>query len=118
MSEKKRKTCAICGGEFVPINDMQKHCPVCQQAIKEGKPLDKRVAYVQAAKPGPVLKYTLELKETQEAEDTKQIDLPDGLAMVEQYTEVLRRHCRGELVDKAELVARIRSLLNEFLDEI
>ena len=118
MGEKKRKTCAVCGGEFVPTSNVQKYCPVCQQAIKEGKPLEKRVAYVQAAKPGPVIKYTIEPTRQQETEDAKLIDLPDGLAMVEQYTEVLRRYCRGELVDKAELVARIRNLLNEFLDEI
>ena len=44
-------------------------------------------------------------------EEQKNIDLPDGLAVIEEHAEILRRYYRGELVDKAQFLAEIREKL-------
>lgn len=41
-------------------------------------------------------------------------DLPDGLAIIEEHAEILRRYYRGELIDKDEFLARIRERLEDF----
>ena len=44
-------------------------------------------------------------------EEQKNIDLPDGLAVIEEHAEILRRYYRGELVDKNQFLAEIREKL-------
>jgi len=131
MAEKKRKTCQICGCSFIPTSNVQKYCPECRYHMqKDGTVKDAFVKYQQARKPGEVKSFTL--KETPEdnlqqpesperpalpedwAEEQKKIDLPDGLAVIEEHAEILRRYYKGELVDKTELLARIREKLGEF----
>lgn len=135
MAEKKRKTCQICGCSFIPTSNVQKYCPACKKAVKSGKSLDKHVAYMQASRPGPVTKYTIETPEQktqipETPEDPiipmnvkhgcssliKALDLPEGLAVIEEHAEILRRYYTGELVDKNELIAEIREKLKNFLE--
>lgn len=125
MSEKKRKTCAICGMGFVPTSNVQKYCPECRsQMNKEGTVKEAFVKYRQARKPSEVVTYKVETPEdmlqqpeTPERPDVeeilKAIELPDGLAVIEEHAEILRRYYRGELVDKNEFMARIRERLGE-----
>lgn len=131
MAEKKRKTCQICGCSFVPASNVQKYCPECRLHMqKDGTVKDAFIKYQQARKPGDVKSFTL--KETPEdnmqqpetperpalpegwEEAQKAIELPDGLAVIEEHAEILRRYYKGELVDKNEFLARIQEKLGEF----
>ena len=171
MSEKKRRTCQICGRPYVPTSNVQKYCPDCRKEMqRNGCNIgDAYRAYKKAGAPGPVtvshietpedmLKQTIEVRcegedsggpaleeyiimptgyeghggsgKTSEELDTAQIatvlnkrpcvvqvptdELPDGLAVIEEHAEILRRYYKGELVDKEELLARIRERLGEF----
>lgn len=127
MTEKKRKTCAICGSQFVPTSNVQKYCPECRQSMqRNGSVKESVIKYRQARQNGPVTTYNVETPEdkitkpeTPEApaiEDSyrmlqKAIDLPDGLAVIEEHAEILRKYYQGELVDRQEYMARIRERL-------
>ena len=134
--KRAQKECDICGAKFVPTSGNQKHCPECRAAIKCGKkPSDKELAYKKARQPGPVTTYKVEVpeKKMQQPETPedpiipdgtkhgysdlmKAIELPDGLAIIEEHAEILRRYYTGELVDKAELLAEIREKFKNFLE--
>lgn len=134
--KRAQKECDICGAKFVPTSGNQKHCPECRAAIKCGKkPSDKELAYKKARQPGPVTTYKVEVPEKkmqqpETPEDSiipdgikhgysdlmKAIELPDGLAIIEEHAEILRRYYTGELVDKAELLAEIREKFKNFLE--
>lgn len=134
--KRAQKECDICGAKFVPTSGNQKHCPECRAAIKCGKkPSDKELAYKKARQPGPVTTYKMEIPENrvqqpETPEDPiipdgikhgysdlmKAIELPDGLAIIEEHAEILRRYYTGELVDKAELLAEIREKFKNFLE--
>ena len=170
MTERKRKTCQICGRPYVPTGNMQKYCPDCRKELtKSGSISDAYKAYKKAGAPGPVtvshietpedmLQQTIEVRDegegsggpaleeyiimptgyeghggsgkTSEELDTAQIatvlnkrpcvvqaptgELPDGLAVIEEHAEILRRYYRGELIDKSEFLARIREKLGDF----
>ena len=134
--KRAQKECDICGAKFVPTSGNQKHCPECRAAIKCGKkPSDKELAYKKARQPGPVTAYKMEIPEArvqqpETPEDPiipdgikhgysdlmKAIELPDGLAIIEEHAEILRRYYTGELVDKAELLAEIREKFKNFLE--
>lgn len=134
--KRAQKECDICGAKFVPTSGNQKHCPECRAAIKCGKkPSDKELAYKKARQPGPVTTYKMEIPEArmQQPETPenpiipdgikhgysdlmKAIELPDGLAIIEEHAEILRRYYTGELVDKAELLAEIREKFKNFLE--
>lgn len=125
MSEKKHKTCAICGLGFVPTSNVQKYCPDCRKQLnKDGTVKEAYVKYRQARKAGDVITYKVETPEdmlqqpeTPEKpnvdEILKAIELPDGLAVIEEHAEILRRYYKGELVDKTEFLAQIRERLGE-----
>ena len=133
---RPQKECDICGAKFIPTSGNQKHCPECRTAIKTGKkPSDKELAYKKARQPGPVTTYKMEIPEArmqqpETPEDPiipdgikhgysdlmKAIELPDGLAIIEEHAEILRRYYTGELVDKAELLAEIREKFKNFLE--
>lgn len=134
--KRAQKECDICGAKSVPTSGNQKHCPECRAAIKCGKkPSDKELAYKKARQPGPVTTYKVEVpeKKMQQPETPedpiipdgikhgysdlmKAIELPDGLAIIEEHAEILRRYYTGELVDKAELLAEIREKFKNFLE--
>ena len=131
MSERKRKVCEICSSEFVPTSNNQKYCPDCRLEMqKDGTVKDAFVKYRQARKPGPVTvtqietpeAHLMDFTETPEEPDIqrgyeelqKAIDMPDGIAIIEEHAEILRRYYKGELVDKEEFMARIREKLGEF----
>lgn len=170
MTERKRKTCQICGRLYVPTGNMQKYCPDCRKELTQsGSISDAYKAYKKAGAPGPVtvshietpedmLQQTIEVRgegegsagpaleeyiimptgyeghggsgKTSEELDTATIatvlnkrpcvvqaptvELPDGLAVIEEHAEILRRYYRGELIDKSEFLARIREKLGEF----
>ena len=176
MSEKKRRTCHICGAGFVPTSGNQKYCPDCRKNMqKDGTIKDKFLKYQQARLPGKVTVsqietpevHLMDMTETPEEprpevtsymdpyyeaaiggdrpsailngggggsggpileqsfteepsiehcyeELQKAIDMPDDLAVIEEHAEILRRYYKGELVDKNELLARIRERLGEF----
>lgn len=125
MSEKKRKVCTICGMGFVPTSNVQKYCPECRkQLTKDGTVKEAYLAYRQARKASNVVTYKMETPEdmqqqpeTPEKPDVdeilKAIELPDGLAVIEEHAEILRRYYKGELVDKTEFLAQIRERLGE-----
>lgn len=55
MSEKKRRTCNICGRPYVPTSNVQKYCPDCRKQMqKDGSIKDAYLAYKKAGAPGPV----------------------------------------------------------------
>ena len=153
MTERKRKTCQVCGRPYVPTSNVQKYCPDCRKEMQRngGNIGDAYRAYKKAGAPGPVtvshietpedmLQQTIEVRG--EGEDSggpelgtfiiyppngyegnggggvqpepKNIDMPDGLAVIEEHAEILRRYYRGELIDKSEFLARIREKLGEF----
>ena len=131
MSEKKRKTCQICGAGFVPTSNNQKYCPDCRKQMqKDGSIKDAYLAYKKAGAPGPVTishietpeTHLMDFAETPEQPDIercyealqKAIDMPDDLAVIEEHAEILRRYYQGELVDKNEFLARIQEKLGEF----
>lgn len=128
--EKKRKVCTICGMGFVPTSNVQKYCPECREQLnKDGTVKEAYLKYRQARKSGNVVTYKMETPEdmmqqpeTPEqpappdgweawSEEQKNIDLPDGLAVIEEHAEILRSYYKGELVDKSELLAEIREKL-------
>ena len=127
--KKKRKVCQICGAQYVPTSNVQKYCPECRQQMqKDGSVKESFVKYRQARQCSPVTSYNMETPEQktiqpetpeQPAIDDsylmlqKAVDLPDGLATIEEYAEVFRRWVRGELVDKNEFLAQIRERLGE-----
>lgn len=130
MSEKKRKTCTICGMGFVPTSNNQRYCPECrEQLTKDGTVKEAYLKYRQARKSGNVVTYKMEIPEEKLAqpetpeepapdggwdawnEAQKTIDLPDGLAVIEEHAEILRRYYKGELVDKSQFLAEIREKL-------
>ena len=130
MADKKRKTCAICGMGFVPTSNGQKYCPDCRkQLTQDGSVREAYLKYRQARKSSNVVTYKMETPEDMQQqpetpenpapahgweawnEEQKNIDLPDGLAVVEEHAEILRRYYKGELVDKNELLARIQERL-------
>ena len=131
MSEKKRRTCNICGRPYVPTSNVQKYCPDCRKQMqKDGSIKDAYLAYKKAQAPGPVKvsqietpeTHLMDFAETPEQPDIercyeelqKAIDMPDDLAVIEEHAEILRRYYKGELVDKNEFLARIRERLGEF----
>ena len=131
MSEKKRRTCNICGRPYVPTSNVQKYCPDCRKQMqKDGSIKDAYLAYKKAQAPGPVRvtqietpeTHLMDFAETPEQPDIercyeelqKAIDMPDDLAVIEEHAEILRRYYKGELVDKNEFLARIRERLGEF----
>lgn len=135
MSEKKRKSCQICGRPYVPTSNVQKYCPDCRKQMqKDGNIKDAYLAYKKAQAPGPVRVSQIQtpedgLMDIIETPETviipegipegykmlqKAIDMPEGLAVIEEHAEILRRYYKGELVDKEELLARIRERLGEF----
>jgi len=132
MSEKKRRTCQICGRDYVPTSNVQKYCPDCRDEMKRngGSISDAYKAYKKAGAPGPVKVTKIETPEahlmdfTETPEDPaivngyeelqKAIELPDDLAVIEEHAEILRRYYKGELVDKNEFLARIRERLGDF----
>ena len=132
MTERKRKTCQICGRPYVPTSNVQKYCPDCRKEMERngGNIGDAYRAYKKASAPGPVTVTKIETPEahlmdfTETPEDPaivsgyeelkKAIDLPDGLAAIEEHAEILRRYYRGELIDKEEFLARIRERLEDF----
>lgn len=117
------RVCENCGGKYIPTGTRQKFCPSC----KESK---NAIAYYKARQPGEVRRFTLaetpednmQQPETPERpalpegwqEEQKKIDMPDGLAVIEEHAEILRRYYKGELVDKNEFLARIQEKLDEF----
>lgn len=123
MSGKKYKTCTICGLGFVPTSNVQKYCPECRKQMnKDGTVKDAFIKYRQARKPSEVVTYKMETPEdmqqqpeTPERPDVeeilKAIELPDGLAVIEEHAEILRRYYKGELVDKNQFLAEIREKL-------
>lgn len=150
MSEKKRRTCQICGRPYVPTSNVQKYCQDCLDEIKRngGSISDVYKAYKMAGAPGPVRVTQIETPETHlmdfvETRDyvgnneedemnsgnggggatgeplvikTPKQELPADLAFVEEAAEILRRYYKGELVDKAELLAEIREKFKNFLE--
>ena len=135
MSEKKRRTCNICGRPYVPTSNVQKYCPDCRKQMqKDGSIKDAYLAYKKAQAPGPVKVSQIRTPEDGimdfvETPETviipegipegyrqlqKAIELPDGLAIADEVREILIRYYKGELVDKAEFLARIRERLGEF----
>lgn len=131
MSEKKRRTCQICGRPYVPTSNVQKYCPDCRKNMQaDGTVKEAFVKYQQARRPGPVTVSQIETPEThlmdfaetpeqpeiQEGYEAlqKAIDMPDSLAIIEEHAEILRRYYQGELVDKNEFLARIQEKLGEF----
>ena len=135
MSEKKRKSCQICGRPYVPTSNVQKYFPDCRKQMqKDGNIKDAYLAYKKAQAPGPVRVSQIQtpedgLMDIIETPETviipegipegykmlqKAIDMPEGLAVIEEHAEILRRYYKGELVDKEELLARIRERLGEF----
>ena len=135
MSEKKRKSCQICGRPYVPTSNVQKYCPDCRKQMqKDGSIKDAYLAYKKAQAPGPVRVSQIQtpedgLMDIIETPETviipegipegykmlqKAIDMPEGLAVIEEHAEILRRYYKGELVDKEEFMARIREKLGEF----
>ena len=132
MTERKRKTCQVCGRPYVPTSNVQKYCPDCRDEMKRngGSISDAYKAYKKAGAPGPVRVTQIETPEahlmdfTETPEDPaivsgyeelqKAIDMPDGLAFADQVHEILVRYYTGELVDKNEFLARIQEKLGEF----
>ena len=132
MSDKKRRTCQICGRLYVPTSNVQKYCPDCRKEMQRngGNIGDAYRAYKKAGAPGPVTvtkietpeAHLMDFAETPEdpaivsgyEELQKAIDLPDGLAIIEEHAEILRRYYKGDLVDKNEFLARIRERLGDF----
>ena len=65
MTERKRKTCQICGRPYVPTGNMQKYCPDCRKELtKSGSISDAYKAYKKAGAPGPVTVSHIETPET------------------------------------------------------
>lgn len=66
MSEKKRRTCQICGRPYVPTSNVQKYCPDCRDEMKRngGSISDAYKAYKMAGAPGPVRVTQIETPET------------------------------------------------------
>lgn len=135
--EPKRKTCEVCGGLYVPTSNRQKYCPDCKKAMRDeaNETIERIKRRAAAAKPGPVITYKMEIPENrvqqpETPEDPiipdgikhgysdlmKAIELPDGLAIIEEHAEILRRYYTGELVDKNELMAEIREKFKSFLE--
>ncbi len=130
MADKKRKTCAICGMGFVPTSNGQKSCPDCRRQLnQDGSVREAYLKYRQARKSSNVVTYKMETPEDMQQqpetpenpaptdgweawnEEQKNIDLPDGLAVIEEHAEILRRYYKGELVDKSQFLAEIREKL-------
>lgn len=64
MTERKRKTCQICGRPYVPTGNMQKYCPDCRKELtKSGSISDAYKAYKKAGAPGPVTVSHIETPE-------------------------------------------------------
>ena len=135
MSEKKRKTCQICGAGFVPTSNNQKYCPDCRNQMQsDGTVREAYLKYQQARRPGVCTTSRIETPEvhlmdcTETPETTiipkgipegykmlqNAIEMPDSLAVIEEHAEILRRYYQGELVDKNEFLARIQEKLGEF----
>ena len=151
MSEKKRRTCQICGRPYVPTSNVQKYCPDCRKEMQRngGNIGDAYRAYKKAGAPGPVTVsrienpevHLMDMTETPEEPsfeivgdleatgsggsggpeleqlvtvetEPKAIDLPDGLAVIEEHAEILRRYYKGELVDRTEFLQEILEHLN------
>ena len=66
MSEKKRRTCNICGRPYVPTSNVQKYCPDCRKEMQRngGNIGDAYRAYKKAGAPGPVKVSQIETPET------------------------------------------------------
>ena len=65
MSEKKRRTCNICGRPYVPTSNVQKYCPDCRKEMQRsgGNISDAYKAYKKAGAPGPVKVTQIETPE-------------------------------------------------------
>ena len=65
MTDKKRRTCQICGRPYVPTSNVQKYCPDCRKQMqKDGSIKDAYLAYKKAQAPGPVHVTQIETPET------------------------------------------------------
>ena len=66
MTDKKRRTCQICGRPYVPTSNVQKYCPDCRKEMQRngGNIGDAYRAYKKAGAPGPVRVTQIETPET------------------------------------------------------
>lgn len=130
----KPKVCERCGGKYIPTGNSQKYCQECRRQIqKYGSIKQAYENFAKACQPSEVKTYNLNDIKAQEGnmmtfteaperpappegwqEEQKKIDLPDWDAFVAQATEILLKYGRGELIDKAEFLARIREKFGEF----
>lgn len=111
------KICTSCGGKYIPTGNRQKLCPKCKSELKKnGEISDKFKDHLKACAPGPVTVSQIEtpemkMEKPEIPEAPVRIALPDGLAVVEEHAEILRRYYKGDLVDKNEFLAQIRERL-------
>lgn len=121
---KHKKVCEICGSSFIATGNNAKYCEECRKDLrKTAKVTDKAIAYRRARQPGACITYNIEnpeqrtvvpeTPETPMVEEPKRIDMPDGLALVEEHAEILRRWYAGELVDKQEFLLRLKERMLE-----
>ena len=107
MKEKKRRTCQICGGLFVPTSNNQKYCPECRDQLKQkGNITEAYLANKAARIPSEVKTTTLEEIQKQEAPDPTPAELPDEIQAAEAVIDVIRRYYGGQLVEKTEPTRR------------
>jgi hypothetical protein len=72
MSEKKRRTCTICGAGFVPTGNNQKYCPDCRKQLQEnGTVKEAYLRYQKARQPGSVIKSQIETPEDNILQDAE-----------------------------------------------
>ena len=86
MSEKKRRTCQICGRPYVPTSNVQKYCPDCRKEMQlsGGNISEAYKAYKKAGAPGPVRITKIENPEAHLMDFTETPEDPD-LETLEEY---------------------------------